>query len=976
MSLSPKPSSKSRGASRSRLDSDNKDKDAGSEACKAVNLREGDGDSMAASAMAASGAVSSPPVTASASHSGITQDLDLFSSILSGMGHLSAGGAHQPQAAASSSSQVSLPHVGSRKRKFLEQHGAAGSGKMNGVRPPFLRRNSEDEATVDHVGALHTPLVSQSGYADEEDRQDQAMDNPAVSIAAAAGHHHSLLHSISGGGGGGSVRSGSGGGRMGILSPGGNLISDIDDNLASNFDDSLSGLGVDINGGNYSVSEALLALPNLSISSSQIFKQEMAAMSSAAVDQQGHSASPAHTHKMLKDEPLSRPMSGEPEHRVSKNYGALDLSNEEAHLPDSSNSAQALNGAQGRRDFIGSVSRESSMGAINLDKKKVDRHEGKDSDRTDGGQVQVSRTTIPPLQSSSPQVPIAVTSSSNAVSSRMAKEKASASNANGGNGSSSRIEKFERLNEAVACSDKFQYILAASTSLATKISEPTITYLNQGQAYELRLKKLGDLSAYRKRQLRSVIRICFHERRLQYMEAEQISEWRNAHAGERILDLDLPLSYGIAPEEPRPSSPINVISFRWDPTRETGVFVKVNCISTEFTLKKHGGEKGVPFRLQLETYDGDIRLHAASCILQVFKLKGADRKHKQDKEKVSKRPPAEQEKFAPSYDCTVLTDLSVDSIYVPPVESPTRPPRDLGKVDPPVLIKRNNSRPNSPPKVIQEGLAAPSSSLLQESSDVSVIQRRKSQSLPVSKTDHAVVGNDLSGQPIAASASADVVSAWLSSNRYAVNICRELRSFSARDLLRLTRDELIHICGTASGIRLYNDLHLAVVVPKTTLYVAAHGSHEYSALFLEERTVDELVRCLSEAVGVSPALFSRVFMVGPMPNMLIRVTDAVVQYTKPDSAFHFSLRQQPQQQGVVVNDVILESVFMSSVHSSQESLHRADRLGGVASTRNSIEENLNVVSGAAPGAAGDAGHLVDPLASEPAEHEQLRRHRS
>ena len=44
---------------------------------------------------------------------------------------------------------------------------------------------------------------------------------------------------------------------------------------------------------------------------------------------------------------------------------------------------------------------------------------------------------------------------------------------------------------------------------------------------------------------------------------------------------------------------LNVVSFKWDPTRDTGVFIKVNCISTEFTPKKHGGEKGVPFRLQV-----------------------------------------------------------------------------------------------------------------------------------------------------------------------------------------------------------------------------------------------------------------------------------------------------------------------------------------------------------------------------------------
>ncbi len=47
--------------------------------------------------------------------------------------------------------------------------------------------------------------------------------------------------------------------------------------------------------------------------------------------------------------------------------------------------------------------------------------------------------------------------------------------------------------------------------------------------------------------------------------------------------------------------------------------------------------------LQVEAFDmDDNRLYAAGCILQVFKLKGADRKHKQDRDKIQKRPPSEQ----------------------------------------------------------------------------------------------------------------------------------------------------------------------------------------------------------------------------------------------------------------------------------------------------------------------------------------------
>ena len=81
------------------------------------------------------------------------------------------------------------------------------------------------------------------------------------------------------------------------------------------------------------------------------------------------------------------------------------------------------------------------------------------------------------------------------------------------------------------------------------------------------MKKLGDLSSYRsKKLLKCVLRICFHERRLQYMEAEQIKEWSLKHPGERIIDVDLPLSYGVY-EPHKDTKNINCLSFKWDPTR-------------------------------------------------------------------------------------------------------------------------------------------------------------------------------------------------------------------------------------------------------------------------------------------------------------------------------------------------------------------------------------------------------------------------
>lgn len=62
---------------------------------------------------------------------------------------------------------------------------------------------------------------------------------------------------------------------------------------------------------------------------------------------------------------------------------------------------------------------------------------------------------------------------------------------------------------------------------------------------------------------------------------------------------------------------------------------------------------------------GGPRLHAASCQVKVFKLKGAERKHKQDRDKILRRPPHEQDKYQPSYDCTVLSDVSFAEEHSP-----------------------------------------------------------------------------------------------------------------------------------------------------------------------------------------------------------------------------------------------------------------------------------------------------------------------
>ena len=444
------------------------------------------------------------------------------------------------------------------------------------------------------------------------------------------------------------------------------LMSEIDENLAADFDGSFSGLGVDINASSYSMSEALLALPNLSISSSgHIFKQEILSPTPTGLGKD--SGSPI---MYFKEEPNQSPISmvarkgggntkigggktgvtgvlrGSGVHSKrhfkiasanAQNLEALDLSNDEAHLPETSGNhapdGKAQSTSSQKISFIGSVSRESSCeggigntsrnqhlynttqqillnlhppnnaqsinsnynNAVNLSGSHPNlslagasvpaippssqESTTKKNQTSFGGQIHLGSVTghsttttkthkvILPLQSSNDPVnqqphtdllPIVPSIQSTGIITNKKVVNPTARNSPKG---STNEQLTAGNNETTTYTvpntllngpgmgldepnDTFQYILAAATSNATKISEPSITYLNQGQAYELRLKKLGDLSPYRgnkNRHLRCKVRICFHERRLQYMEIEQLAEWSSKHVNERVLDLDVPL---------------------------------------------------------------------------------------------------------------------------------------------------------------------------------------------------------------------------------------------------------------------------------------------------------------------------------------------------------------------------------------------------------------------------------------------------
>lgn len=432
----------------------------------------------------------------------------------------------------------------------------------------------------------------------------------------------------------------------------------------------------------------------------------------------------------------------------------------------------------------------------------------------------------------------------------------------------------------------FQYILGAATSPAVKVNEETLTYLNQGQSYEIKLKRLGDLSEFQGKFLRSVIKVCFHDRRLQYMEKEQLDSWKQTRRGERILDIDIPLSYGLM-DLHVDSSKMNSIDFIWDPTKETGVYVKVNCISTEFTPKKHGGEKGVPFRLQVETSTHEEEspkiLHCASCQIKVFKPKGADRKHKTDREKMEKRTEAEKEKFQPSYECTVLTEVPVDQFVKSETIHSMGSFGSLAQAYKDQCAAATNLKSNQEDFKKSPPISTPPSSSTQTAGNRGSGSQSSSPSSIISVPQLTPMSPIAVPEVLSPEANAAEVAQWLQYNRFSY-YSRVFQNFSGADLLRLTRDDLIQICGLADGIRLNNALQARNVRPRLTLYICQEPATVYHALYLERLTCNELISKISDLFSLQKYQILDVYIQGPS-SIHILITDEVVQNLQDLSRF-------------------------------------------------------------------------------------------
>ncbi|ORZ13524.1 CP2 transcription factor-domain-containing protein [Absidia repens] len=205
---------------------------------------------------------------------------------------------------------------------------------------------------------------------------------------------------------------------------------------------------------------------------------------------------------------------------------------------------------------------------------------------------------------------------------------------------------------------RYQISLQAATAAAQRFGEPSsLTYLNRGQAYGLHFQdqQYNNRTTPKNTIITSTISITFHDAAHRQASRNYWRFWlsqQDRPNEARALDLDTQQSSGLVNVH-YPS--FDRITIQWEPHAGATLFVRFNCLSTDFSRIK--GVKGIPLRAYIET-TADVATPSSSsssssstsstdgyekyteksfCKIKLFRDKGAERKNKDDAKQISKQ---------------------------------------------------------------------------------------------------------------------------------------------------------------------------------------------------------------------------------------------------------------------------------------------------------------------------------------------------
>lgn len=419
---------------------------------------------------------------------------------------------------------------------------------------------------------------------------------------------------------------------------------------------------------------------------------------------------------------------------------------------------------------------------------------------------------------------------------------------------------------------RFLFVLHASPALFAAENEESSTYLNQGQSYQIKFCYQSEAFSWGPSsvsQFRTVIRLCFWDSRMQEHEREILEKWLKESHCSALFDVDMHSSYGIVSVLRARSVP-NVLEVTWSGDKATSLFVRFHCTSTDFAAKRHGGERGIPLRLQLDTYQltndqQHVRhSHSCSCKVQLFRLKGAQRKNKVDRIRLGKlkqeqaAAAAARTPSSPTMNYTCFKTCSTISLlYTSNLLSLVYAAHEL------VDASDSNEQCSAANQFDMEDERQHGSTLSKET--------------------------NLSNR-ITIYSSHDDVAHWFDQHQFSALVTR-FPSYTGCDLLRLTVDDIRQICSQdqALSLRLYNQLHQTIVPPSKILYIEQMHADLYSAIYLHRLTQEELIEKLRELVGPSFDAI-RILVLELKKVQIIIDHDDVVKYSLPNEGqFHLKI---------------------------------------------------------------------------------------
>jgi len=427
-------------------------------------------------------------------------------------------------------------------------------------------------------------------------------------------------------------------------------------------------------------------------------------------------------------------------------------------------------------------------------------------------------------------------------------------------------------------SNQFEFILNALTASSARINEETTTYLNQGQPYEIKFRANNNSPSENilPTIYRSTLRLCFWDKILQNQERDLMQKWLNEYHLSSLFDIDMNLTYGILSIIRSKHLP-NAVEIIWDTSTTTSLFIRFKCTSTDFANKRHGGEKGIPLRIQIDTYhQNDVddlkHLHSCCCKIQLFRLKGAQRKNKADQIRMDKLNLDQRRRYQTTLEYTVLQPCIISPLYTLNLLSLSYPPNDLSDVYTQSTITTED--------------------LTLQNEDFDNLQKKRthsigflSSSLPDMKyTCSKLINNEEEKivTKITIRSSNEEVLNWLNSNHF-TSVINRFQHYTGIDLLRLTINDVHRICNgdDSISIRLYNQLNETIIPPLKTFYVKTSNNDSYSAVYLHTLTRRELIEKILQLIQQSQQDACNITL--ELNKIKIKIdNDDVVKYSLPN----------------------------------------------------------------------------------------------